>query len=143
MGAVDGQARQNMNASGERTRSLWMGVEVAPEAVRLDRNQRCDTVVVGAGIAGLSTAYELVQAGQKVIVLDRGPIAGGMTAHNRAFGTSLRRRDQRADQTARQETTRLFQQSQKAAVARIERRPALDIPAISAASMASCFRRWG
>jgi glycine/D-amino acid oxidase-like deaminating enzyme len=39
-----------------------------------------DVVVVGAGIAGLSAAYELAQNGKSVIVLDRGPLGGGMTA---------------------------------------------------------------
>ena len=39
-----------------------------------------DVAVVGAGIAGLSVAYELSRAGRSVIVLDRGPIGGGMTA---------------------------------------------------------------
>ena len=40
----------------------------------------CDVVVIGAGIAGLSTAYELSRFGRAVIVIDRGRIGGGMTA---------------------------------------------------------------
>jgi glycine/D-amino acid oxidase-like deaminating enzyme/nitrite reductase/ring-hydroxylating ferredoxin subunit len=43
---------------------------------------------VGSGIAGLSTAYELVCRGQKVAVLDRGRIAGGMTSRTSAHLTS-------------------------------------------------------
>ena len=69
-----------MNVSGERTRSLWMGTVVAPDAPLLEGKNSCDTVVVGAGIAGLSVAQELVNAGQKIVIVDRGPIAGGMTA---------------------------------------------------------------
>ena len=110
-----------MNASGERTRSLWMEVEVDPKAVRLDRNHRCDTVVVGAGIAGLSTAYDLVQAGQKVVVLDRGPIAGGMTARTTAHLAPVC--DDGISELIKlrgEEIARLFHQSQEAAVARIE-----------------------
>jgi len=57
-----------MNARGERTQSLWMQVEV-PRRPRLEGNLRCDTVIVGAGIAGLSTAYELVQSGRPVIAV--------------------------------------------------------------------------
>ena len=53
-----------------------MDVTVAPEAARLDGDKTCDTVIVGSGIAGLSTAYELAIKGQRVIVVDRGPIAG-------------------------------------------------------------------
>ena len=48
---------------------------------------RADTVVIGSGIAGLSTAYELALTGQKVVVLDRGRIAGGMTARTSAHLT--------------------------------------------------------
>jgi cation diffusion facilitator CzcD-associated flavoprotein CzcO len=72
-----------MNADQEATRSLWMQQEVG-DAPRLEGSQRCDTVIVGAGIAGLSTAYELVMAGRPVVVLDRGSIAGGMTARTTA-----------------------------------------------------------
>lgn len=78
-----------MNASRERTRSIWMDTEVFPQASQLDRNVTADTVVVGSGIAGLSTAYELAAQGQKVVVLDRGPIAGGITARTSAHLTSL------------------------------------------------------
>ena len=57
--------RQPMNASDERTRSLWMTQEaVAPEAPRLAEDLTCDVVIVGAGIAGLSVAYELSQIGK-------------------------------------------------------------------------------
>ena len=73
-----------MNVSGERTRSLWMRTVVAPDAPLLEGKNSCDTVVVGAGIAGLSVAHELVNAGQKVVVVDRGPIAGGMTSRTTA-----------------------------------------------------------
>ena len=78
-----------MNASREHTRSIWMDVEVCPRAPMLDRDVTADTVVVGSGIAGLSTAYELAVRGQKVIVIDRGPIAGGITARTTAHLTSL------------------------------------------------------
>jgi glycine/D-amino acid oxidase-like deaminating enzyme/nitrite reductase/ring-hydroxylating ferredoxin subunit len=41
----------------------------------------CDVCVVGAGIAGLTTAYQLAQSGQSVIVLDAKPrLANGETA---------------------------------------------------------------
>jgi hypothetical protein len=56
-----------MNVGDERSRSLWMDVEVAPGTSKLTRDAECDTVVIGSGIAGLSTAYELSGQGQKVI----------------------------------------------------------------------------
>jgi glycine/D-amino acid oxidase-like deaminating enzyme/nitrite reductase/ring-hydroxylating ferredoxin subunit len=76
-----------MNAADEQSRSLWMDTVVA-DAPALSDNKRVDTVVVGSGIAGLSTAYELACRGQKVAVLDRGRIAGGMTSRTSAHLTS-------------------------------------------------------
>jgi glycine/D-amino acid oxidase-like deaminating enzyme/nitrite reductase/ring-hydroxylating ferredoxin subunit len=75
-----------MNAFDEQSRALWMDVEVA-DAPALKDNITADTIVVGSGIAGLSTAYELARLGQKVIVVDRGRIAGGMTARTSAHLT--------------------------------------------------------
>ena len=109
-----------MNASFERTRSLWMSQELGARP-RLQGELNCDTVIVGSGIAGLSVAYELVTLGQKVIVLDRGPIAGGMTSRTTAHlapicddGVS------ELEKLRGEDIARLFQESQAAAVNRIE-----------------------
>lgn len=45
-----------------------------PEAV--------DVVVIGAGIAGISTAYFLAQKGQKVLVCEKGRVAGEQSSRN-------------------------------------------------------------
>jgi len=110
-----------MNVSGERTRSLWMSQDVAPQAPRLRGELRCDTLVVGSGIAGLSAAYELVSAGQSVIVVDRGPIAGGMTARTTAHLAPICDDGLSSLIELRgEENARAFQASQEAAVDRIE-----------------------
>ncbi|TRC98379.1 FAD-dependent oxidoreductase [Mesorhizobium sp. WSM4303] len=110
-----------MNARGEQTRSLWMKVDVYPRAPKFSGKKRCDTVIIGSGIAGLSVAYELASIGEKVIVIDRGPIAGGMTSRTTAhlapicddgLSTLINLRGE--------ETARLFQESHEAGVARIE-----------------------
>jgi glycine/D-amino acid oxidase-like deaminating enzyme/nitrite reductase/ring-hydroxylating ferredoxin subunit len=110
-----------MNAGDERSRSLWMDVQVADEAPALDRTERADTVVIGSGIAGLSTAYELAAAGQSVVVLDRGAIGMGMTARTTAHLTAVS--DDGTEQMIKlrgEELARLFYQSQAAAIDRIE-----------------------
>ncbi|AZO08556.1 MULTISPECIES: FAD-dependent oxidoreductase [unclassified Mesorhizobium] len=110
-----------MNASDEQTRSLWMDVAVLPDAPRLDRNLTCDTAIIGAGIAGLSTAHELAVAGRKVVVIDRGRIAGGMTARTTAHLTPICDDGIDALIDLRGEAiAKLFQQSQQAAVDRVE-----------------------
>ena len=44
----------------------------------------CDVCIVGAGIAGLTTAYLLSKEGKKVVILDDGPVAGGQTMRTTA-----------------------------------------------------------
>lgn len=45
-----------MNSKRERSRSVWMDVEVAPEAEPLRSDHSADVAIVGSGIAGLSIA---------------------------------------------------------------------------------------
>lgn len=71
------------NVSVERSRALWMEAP-AIEAPPLARDTEADVLVVGSGIAGLSAAYELRERGKSVAVVDRGAIAGGMTARTTA-----------------------------------------------------------
>lgn len=96
-------------------------MSVAPSTPRLAESLTCDSVIVGSGIAGLSVAYELARLGRSVVVLYRGPIAGGMSARTTAhlapicddgLGELISKRGE--------QTARLFQESQEAAVARIE-----------------------
>jgi len=58
--------------------SVWMAAAM-PTYPPLSDNLAADVCIVGAGIAGLTTAYLLTQSGESVIVLDDGAIAGGMT----------------------------------------------------------------
>ena len=108
-----------MNVLSERSRSLWMDVAL-PRFPALAEDILCDAVVVGAGIAGLSTAYELAKRGREVTVVDRGAV-GGMTLRTSAHLTSelddyyaelLKRRDQAA--------AIQYLASQSAAIDRIE-----------------------
>jgi glycine/D-amino acid oxidase-like deaminating enzyme/nitrite reductase/ring-hydroxylating ferredoxin subunit len=110
-----------MNASFERTKSLWMNQSPLPHAPRLSEDIACDVVIVGAGIAGLSTAYELSQAGKKVVVLDRGAIAGGQTSRTTAHLAPVCDDGMAALSKMRgEEMAARFLASQSAAVDRIE-----------------------
>ena len=104
-----------------RSRSLWMDVDVAPNARELEGDQSADSVIIGSGIAGISTAYELAIEGQKVIVIDRGPIAGGITARTSAHLAPLC--DDLTSEMIKlrgEDISRAFYESQAAAVDRIE-----------------------
>ena len=78
---------QNINPGGDTT-SLWQGTFEVPSYPSLDRDVRADVCVVGAGIAGLSTAYMLAKSGQRVIVVDDGPVGGGETGRTTAHLTN-------------------------------------------------------
>ena len=102
--------------------SIWMDVDVMPTAESLVGEAECDVAVIGSGIAGISSAYELCKRGKSVIVIDRGRIAGGMTSRTSAHLAPL------CDDLVSEmgsikglEATKLFCDSQAAAVDRIER----------------------
>jgi hypothetical protein len=66
-----------------------MNTEVAPDSAPLRQDDTTDVVIIGGGIAGLSTAYELSQRGQDVVVIDRAAIGQGMTARTTAHLASV------------------------------------------------------
>jgi glycine/D-amino acid oxidase-like deaminating enzyme len=60
-------------------------VEDFPRPRHLGQDQlpsETDYVVVGTGLTGLSAALRLIEAGQSVVLLDRGEIAGGASSIN-------------------------------------------------------------
>ena len=73
-----------MNAGLEQTTSVWMqsGEIVVDTALTADITT--DVCVVGAGIAGLTTAYLLLKEGKSVVILDDGPVGGGQTERTTA-----------------------------------------------------------
>jgi glycine/D-amino acid oxidase-like deaminating enzyme/nitrite reductase/ring-hydroxylating ferredoxin subunit len=73
-----------MNTPTGQSVSLWMRTAKAPEFPALSADFRADVCVVGAGIAGLSTAYLLAREGKSVVVLDDGPIGSGQTRRTTA-----------------------------------------------------------
>jgi len=74
---------QMRQSSGER-KSIWVQDAGFDAGRRLESNTEADVCVVGAGIAGLTTAYMLTQRGRSVVVLDDGAIGGGETGRTTA-----------------------------------------------------------
>ncbi|HYG54742.1 MAG TPA: FAD-dependent oxidoreductase [Burkholderiales bacterium] len=101
--------------------SIWQATWQMPACPRLDANQHVDVCIVGAGMAGLTTAYLLTQAGKSVAVLDDGPLAGGITQVTTAHLTNMM--DDRYFELERlhgRENSRLAAESHSAAIDRIE-----------------------
>lgn len=74
----------NGNEHSGRTISVWMATAEAPGFEELREDVVADVCVVGAGIAGLTTAYLLMREGRSVVVLDDGPILSGETERTTA-----------------------------------------------------------
>jgi len=74
--------RHNNDPSG--TESVWTASRLDPPSHPLNQSLETDVCIVGAGMAGLSTAYCLSCEGKSVVVLDDGPIGGGMTERTTA-----------------------------------------------------------
>ena len=70
--------------SSGQTTSIWMATTAVPQQAALGEDTAADVCIVGAGIAGMTTAYLLAREGKSVIVLDDGPIAGGQTQRTTA-----------------------------------------------------------
>ncbi|HEV7299539.1 MAG TPA: FAD-dependent oxidoreductase [Tepidisphaeraceae bacterium] len=67
------------------TRPNWYDTASVPQFTPPPPGEtHADVVIVGAGISGLTTAYLLAKEGQRVIVLDEGPIASGQTGRTSA-----------------------------------------------------------
>lgn len=66
------------------TQSFWQDSVVMPRFPVLETEQSADVVVVGAGIAGITTAYLLAKQGKKVIVLEKAQPGQGETGRTSA-----------------------------------------------------------
>lgn len=66
------------------TVSCWMPDVEMPHTSALNQDITCDVCIVGAGLAGITTAYMLVKEGKSVVLLDKGPIGGGETGRTTA-----------------------------------------------------------
>ncbi|MDX6614587.1 MAG: hypothetical protein QOD75_3773, partial [Blastocatellia bacterium] len=110
-----------MKPTSGTTVSSWMATADVDLRPALTSDADTNVCIVGAGIAGMTTAYLLAQEGKSVIVLDDGPIGGGMTARTTAhLVTALDDRYFELERLHGEEGARLAAQSHATAIDRIE-----------------------
>ncbi|HEX6912056.1 MAG TPA: FAD-dependent oxidoreductase [Longimicrobium sp.] len=79
---------QGQTASSERSVSVWEATVPQRTFPPLADEAEADVCVVGAGIAGMTTAYLLAKAGRRVVVLDKTSVGGGETGQTTAHLSS-------------------------------------------------------
>jgi glycine/D-amino acid oxidase-like deaminating enzyme/nitrite reductase/ring-hydroxylating ferredoxin subunit len=99
-----------------------MATATLPRFSELGCDERADVCIVGAGIAGLTTAYLLSREGKSVIVLDDGPIVSGETERTTAhLVTALDDRYFELERLHGQDGAKLAAESHRTAIEMIER----------------------
>jgi len=110
-----------MNEHSGSTLSAWMNSCEMPRRAPLRENATADIVIVGGGIAGLTTAYLLARKKQSVIVLDDGPLCGGETERTSAHLTNaLDRRYHEIEKLHGDDGARMAAESHSVAIRTIE-----------------------
>jgi glycine/D-amino acid oxidase-like deaminating enzyme/nitrite reductase/ring-hydroxylating ferredoxin subunit len=100
--------------------SLWLATTPETNFATLPGDLTVDVAVLGGGIAGIATAYQLKQAGSTVAVIEAGRIVESVTGNTTAKITSLHQLiyDHLISQFG-EERARLFAEAQEAAKERI------------------------
>lgn len=80
------QAGDHMSSEGlyGLRHTVWDQQDIRPVYPKISKDETTDVVIVGAGISGLSTAYNLVKEGKKVVVLEAKARGSGMTGRTTA-----------------------------------------------------------
>lgn len=111
-----------MNSDSGETTSVWMAT--APEIPtdgKLTENVRANVCVVGAGIAGMTTAYLLMREGKSVVVIEDGRVGRSMTGRTTAhLVNALDERFSEIERLHGERGARLAAESHSAAISRIE-----------------------
>ena len=110
-----------------RHEPVWESTAQIPAYSPITADTTADVCIVGAGIAGLTTAYLLTQVGKTVVVLDDGRIGSGMTAVTTAhLANALDDRYGHLERLHGERGAALAAESHTAAIDRIEAIVALE-----------------
>ncbi len=110
-----------MKSDSGQSVSVWMRTAEVPPQPELTEDVRADVCIVGAGIAGMTTAYMLTREGKSVVVIDDGPVSGGETARTTAhLANALDDHYYELERLHGEQGARLAAASHTAAIDRIE-----------------------
>ena len=113
-----------MKSPDGATETIWYGKADLPafHPPKAETEMDTDVCVIGAGIAGLTTAYFAAAAGRSVVVLDEGPIGSGQTGRTSAhLASAIDDRFTEIERLHGKDGSRLAYESHAAAIDTIER----------------------
>src|SRR3954463_6017898 len=106
-----------MKSPDGATTSSWTNVRNPADCTAIQKSTRTDVCVVGAGIAGMTTAYLLAREGKRVVVLDEGEVGSGQTGRTSAhLASAIDDRFVEIERMHGEEGSRLAYQSHAAAI---------------------------
>ena len=98
-------------------KSIWQKDNNLNELFSIKENLKTDILIIGAGITGVSTAYNLINCDYKVILIDRGRCFNEVTAKSTGKITYLQDlKYQDICNVYDYETAKLYYESQKEAI---------------------------
>lgn len=110
-----------MKSPDGHTVPTWTQLAAPPQYPAPPADAHADVCVVGAGIAGLVTAYLLAKEGRSVIVLDEGPVGSGQTQRTSAhLASAVDDRFTEIERLHGQDNARICYQSHAAGIDTIE-----------------------
>ncbi len=77
----------NQITSGQNP-SFWIASAETPRFTKLDRDTQTEVLVIGGGIAGLTSAYFLLKSGKKVTLIEDGFLGSGESGRTTAHLTA-------------------------------------------------------
>ncbi len=102
--------------------SFWLASTLPSSYPALSQNIDVDVAIIGAGMAGITTAMLLKQAGKRVAVLEAERVGSGVSGHTTAKLTSLHQlKYHTLIQNLGEEKARLYGQSNQAAIEQVAR----------------------
>jgi glycine/D-amino acid oxidase-like deaminating enzyme/nitrite reductase/ring-hydroxylating ferredoxin subunit len=118
----DSNTLKNSSITSGENVSFWIDTTPIISCNKPDQDVQTEVLIIGGGIAGLTTAYKLLKAGKKVVVVEDGFIGSGETGRTTAHLTSaLDDRYYFLENTFGEETIKLAAQSHSAAIDEIEK----------------------
>ncbi|ADJ14954.1 FAD-dependent oxidoreductase [Halalkalicoccus jeotgali] len=106
-----------------RDESPWLATTDGPRFSALSGDRTVDVVVIGGGIAGLSTAVHLAESGTDVAVIERDRVGAAVTGHTTAKVTSQHGlKYDHLLETVGEERARQYAEANEAALAEVAER---------------------